>query len=209
MPHSRTFDCIVLASYDVGEADRFVILLTREEGRLAARVPGARRLKSRLASLLPLTRCSVELKEARNSYIVSGITGTSRPAEGPAHLRNFLTYTQMSELLLALLSDGEPVPGIFDALSRLLQQKQCSAHDLLSFTFRVLMLLGVLPETSHHIFAGLTLEERAFVQASMRGASVHEEISCTRLRTLCTQLVQEHCTRPLRATDVAVACHVL
>jgi DNA repair protein RecO (recombination protein O) len=205
MPYARTFDCIVLASYDVGEADRFVILLTREAGRLAARVPGARRLQSRLASLLPLTRCSVELKESRSNYLVSGIVVRSR-APDTARLQNFLARTQMSELLLALLSDGDPVPEIFDALSQLLHQERCSSADLLAFTLRVLALLGVLPETTHHLFAPLSPEERSFVLASTHGVPVKEEISCARLKALCARLVQEHCTRPLRSADVAAAC---
>lgn len=206
MPHSRTFDCIVLASYDIGEADRFVILLTREEGRLAARVPGARRVKSRLASLLPLTHCSVELKESRNSYLVSGLSVQPHTADH-ACLQNFLVRTQMSELLLTLLSDGEPVPEIFEALSLLLQKEQCSPLDLLTFTFRVLALLGVLPEITNRLFAALTPEERSFVHASMHGAPVDKTVSCIRLRTLCTQLVREHCSRPLRSMDVAAACN--
>ena len=206
MPHSRTFDCIVLASYDVGDADRFVILLTVEEGRLAARVPGARRLQSRLAPLLPLTHCSVELKESKGHYIVSAVAMAPRPAEGPAHLQNFLARTQMSELLLALLSDGEPVPEIFESLSQLLHQERCSSLDLLAFTFRVLALLGVLPETTHRLFAALSPEERSFVQASMQGTPVNEAVSCSRLRALASQILREHCTRPLRATDIAAAC---
>ncbi|MFH0851696.1 MAG: recombination protein O N-terminal domain-containing protein [Candidatus Peregrinibacteria bacterium] len=205
MPHARTFDCLVLASYDVGEADRFVILLTREAGRLAARVPGARRLKSRLSALLPLTRCSVELKESRNSFLVSGIAVQPRNAD-PAHLQNFLTRTQMSELLLALLSDGEPVPEIFDALSALLCRERCTPRDVLSFHFRTLSLLGVLPDTMHRLFATLSAEERSFVQASTCGLPVNEKISCTRLRALCAQLVQEHCTRSLRSPEVTAAC---
>lgn len=205
MAHSRTFHCIVLASYDVGDADRFVILLTLEEGRLAARVPGARRLKSRLAPLLPLTRCTVELKETKGSSIVSAVAMAPRTPDG-AHLQNFLVRMQACELLLALLSDGEPVSEIFAALSRLLQQEQCFPRDLLAFTFRVLALLGVLPEATHALFASLSLEERSFVQESTRGTPVNGALSCTRLRTLCTQLVQEHCTRPLRSTDVAAAC---
>ncbi|MDD5041781.1 MAG: DNA repair protein RecO [Candidatus Peribacteraceae bacterium] len=205
MPHARTFDCIVLASYDVGEADRFVILLTREAGRLAARVPGARRLKSRLAALLPLTHCSVELKETRGNFIVSGIAMSVRSAD-PAHLQNFLARTQMSEVLLALLSDGEPVSEIFEALSKLLHQEHCCPLDFLAFTFRVLALLGVLPETTHHLFAALSPEERVFVQASMHGKPVNEAVSCTQLRALSMRLLQEHCTRPLRSADIAAAC---
>lgn len=205
MPHARTFDCIVLASYDVGEADRFVILLTREEGRLAARVPGARRAKSRLSALLPLTHCAVELKESRGNYLVSGIAMQPRPSD-PSHLQNFLARTQMSELLLALLSDGEPVREIFDALSVFLGQESCTSRDVLAFTFRTLSLLGVLPETTDRLFASFSDEERSFIRASTGGTIVNGTVSCTRLHALCTQIVREHCTRPLRSADVAAAC---
>lgn len=206
MPHSRTYDCIVLASYDVGEADRFVILLTREEGRLAARVPGARRLRSRLAPLLPLAHCVVELKESRGNHLVSGIAAHPRPSNAE-HLQNFLAHSQMSELLLALLSDGEPVHEIFDALSALLRRESCTSRDVLAFTFRTLDLLGVLPETTDRLFAALSAEERSFVRESTCGTSVNTTVSCARLRALCTQIVREHCTRPLRSADVAAACN--
>ncbi|ALM10274.1 MAG TPA: hypothetical protein DEB30_00130 [Candidatus Peribacter riflensis] len=206
MSYSAVFDAIVLASYDVGEADRFLILLTREKGRLAARAPGARRLKSRLCPLLPLTHLAVELKESRGGFLVCGITPHHHHNPRVQHLQDFFVRMQASELLLALLSDGEPVPEIFEALSALLHHPHCAEQDTLAFTLRVLALLGVLPEITHRLFAPLSPEERSFVLASMRGTPVNEKISCTRLRSLCTQLVQEHCTRPLRSTDVAAAC---
>lgn len=205
MPHARVFDCIVLASYDVGEADRFVVLLTREAGRLAARVPGARRPKSRLAALLPLTHLSIELKETRSGYLVSGIS-TRDQASDRAHVQNFLVRTQCSELLLALLSDGEPVPEIFDATAALLCRATCTQHDTFAFAFRVLTLLGVLPVITDDLFAALSQEERSFIHASMRGESAEKPVSSTRLKTLYTQLTQEHATRTLRAAEVAAAC---
>lgn len=205
VPYSRTLHSIVLASYDVGEADRFVILLTREEGRLAARVPGARKPASRLKSLLPLTRGAVELKESKGNAIVSCASMSACPME-EEHVQNFLTRVQGSELLLALLSDGDPVPEIFDAFTLFLDRDRCRTVDLLAFTFRLLALLGVLPETEHRCFAGLTPAERAFVASSVRGRSAEEAFPCSRLSALARAFVQEHATRPLRAGDVATAC---
>ncbi|MFH1443873.1 MAG: recombination protein O N-terminal domain-containing protein [Candidatus Peregrinibacteria bacterium] len=205
MSHARTFDCLVLASYDVGEADRFVVVLTRETGRLAARVPGARRMKSRLAALLPLTHLSVELKETTSGHLVTGI-GTRTQSPDHAHLQNFLVRTQCSELLLALLSDGEPVPEIFDALSTLLCKENCTSHDILAFSFRLLALLGVLPESTDRTFASLSVQERDFVHTSAHGEPTEQMQTYTRLNALCSKLIQEHATRTLRASDVMTAC---
>jgi len=181
------------------------VLLTHEAGRLAARVPGARKPKSRLAALLPLTHLSVELKETQSGYLVTGISARDRSSDH-AHLQNFLIRTQCSELLLALLSDGEPTPEIFDALCLLLEKDHCTAIDILAFSFRVLSLLGVLPESSDRTFAALSKEERAFVDASAHGQPMECPKAYARLSALCTQLVQEHATRALRAPDVVAAC---
>ncbi|MBU1911666.1 recombination protein O N-terminal domain-containing protein, partial [Patescibacteria group bacterium] len=48
MPHSQTYNSIILKAYDVGEADRFLILFTREKGRMTARARAVRKLKSKL-----------------------------------------------------------------------------------------------------------------------------------------------------------------
>ena len=55
MPQSQTYEALILQSHDVGEADRFLILFTRERGRLAARARAVRKPKSKMGgSLLPL-----------------------------------------------------------------------------------------------------------------------------------------------------------
>ena len=55
MAHSESVEAVVLKTYDVGEADRFCIVLTKERGRIAARARGVRKLTSKMGgSLLPL-----------------------------------------------------------------------------------------------------------------------------------------------------------
>lgn len=204
MPHSSTLDALVLASYDVGEADRFVILLTREQGRLAARVPGARRLKSRLAGLLPLTRATVEIREHGGNALVTGVAECERLGSG--NVQSFLLHVQGMELLLALLHDGEPVQQIFDATVDFLRTTGGEPHFIVMFSFRLLHLLGVLPEGTSERFARLTAQERAFVEQSAWGEHPPATPRLTRILPLSQEMVAEHATRVLRAPAITAAC---
>lgn len=197
--HSHSLVALVLASYDVGEADRFLILLTRERGRLAARVPGARKLKSKMGGLLPLTCGTVELKESNGNMLVAAVARCERLGAGD--IRRFLLRMQGVELLLALLHDGEPVPEIFDAALRFLQEPVMEQKDLIAFSFRLLHLLGVLPEAD----VRLSIEERAFIAASALGAQTTPLPRLARLETLCRQMIAEHALRALKAPAVAAA----
>ncbi|MDD4628553.1 MAG: DNA repair protein RecO [Candidatus Peribacteraceae bacterium] len=206
MPHSRTCEAIVLKSYDIGEADRFLILLTRECGRLAARAPGARRLKSRMGgSLLSLEHLSVEIKEHNEGWLVAGAHPLP-PRRPPLPLTDFLLVTQAMELLLGLLHDEEPLPEIFDLTLELLRLPEHEPHHVLTFTLRLLSLMGVLPEAQDRYFAALPADERAFVERSLNGAWQKEVCPLPHVNRLCRQLIEEHSTRALHAEQVTAAC---
>jgi DNA repair protein RecO (recombination protein O) len=141
MTHTQTYQTIVLQTYDVGEADRFCVLLTRERGRLAARARGVRRVSSRLGgSLLPHRRLRVTLHEGKTGFLV---TGTQEAESGqPPSFDRFLQQQEMSELLLKLLHDEEPLPEIFDLAADFLAN---AAPDVTAFKVRLLQLMGLLP----------------------------------------------------------------
>jgi hypothetical protein len=115
---------------------------------------------------------------------------------------------QASELLLSLLHDEEPLPQIFDALASFLRRKQRQPHHFLSFAFHTLALLGVLslePEGGK-ILGRLSDGERRFLKESTRGRFPENCPPLHRLTLLCTKIVGEHATRPLKSTYVAAAC---
>src|SRR5438270_11940993 len=69
-------DAIVLRSYNLAEADRIVLCLTRSAGLIRAVAKGARRMKSRFgAALEPFTlvRLSFHEKENRDLVTISGV----------------------------------------------------------------------------------------------------------------------------------------
>jgi len=204
--HAQTYEAIVLMSYDVGEADRFLILLTRERGRIAARAPGVRRLKSRLSGLLPLARLSLDLREHGDSFLITAVHARTVQPHAKS-LGDFLTGMQASEILLSLLHDEEPAPAIFDATATFLAMRNRQQEHLLSFTFRMLSLLGVLPLGQEiHLLGALSPEEKQFVEGSARGQWQEHPPALKNLLRLCTKLVQEHAPRQLKSADVAIAC---
>ena len=206
MAVSRTYEAIILASYDVGEADRFLILLTRERGRIAARAAGVRRPLSRLSGLLPLTRTSLDLREHGGSFLVTSVHSRSHRRTAEC-MDDFLTGMQASDLLLSLLHDEEPAPAIFDALSAFLEQRKREPHHVTSFAFRLLFLLGVLSlETSSEPLASLAEEERRFVEESARGQLQKTSPPLKKLLPILRKLLEEHALRPLKSTDVTAAC---
>lgn len=67
-----TTDAIVLRSYNLAEADRIVVCLTRSAGLVRAVAKGARRMKSRFgAALEPFTLLSLSFHERENRDLVT------------------------------------------------------------------------------------------------------------------------------------------
>lgn len=206
MSVSRTFEAIVLKSYDVGEADRFLVLLTRELGRITARATGVRRLKSRMGgSMLPFQHLMLVCREqGAQRTVTSALVRSPRSHRHP--MKAFLLEMQVSELLLALLHDEDPLPEIFDLTLAFLALPDRADRHVLSFSLRLLHLLGVLPEITNSCFSPLTPSERAFVTQSLRQEWPHCASSTNGLRELCTAFVAAHAQRPLRVPEVALAC---
>jgi DNA repair protein RecO (recombination protein O) len=68
----HTTEAIVLRGYQLGEADRIVVLLTRDRGKKRGVAHGARRSRRRFgAALEPLTRVRVAYVERENRELVS------------------------------------------------------------------------------------------------------------------------------------------
>ncbi|HXI25073.1 MAG TPA: DNA repair protein RecO, partial [Pyrinomonadaceae bacterium] len=66
-----TTDAIVLRSYNLAEADRIVVCLTRSVGLVRAVAKGARRMKSRFgAALEPFTLIRLSFHERENRDLV-------------------------------------------------------------------------------------------------------------------------------------------
>lgn len=211
-------EAIVLKTYDVGEADRFCILYTREYGRLAARACGARKTKSRLgAALLPFHRVLVELRELRNGFLVTSAVRKGRTGDVCEDIRCFVQAAEGVELLLALVRDLEPTPELFDLTEEFLVLCSASSRRVfVAYLLRVLSLLGYLPESGNSAFVPpLTEDEGAFLLACTQASSPFHAggvglptlASYDRLQAQCLALLREHVDVTLRAPPVGEEIH--
>lgn len=212
MSRRTRHQAIVLKSYDVGDADRFCILFTADRGKVAARVPGARKVKSRLGGLLLSLRVlDLELTESGSGFLVTAATPLP-PFIADRDLRAVTLAQEGLELLLALLPDQAPLPELFTLSLDFLRLVSGGGQSLLvAYTLRTLAFLGLLPESSNvEFFGGLSAEETAFIRACLRGdpLSALADRDVRRLKHRTTALLAHGLSSPLRAPAVRAALSV-
>lgn len=167
MARQQTYEAVVLKSVDIGEADRFCVLFTRERGRVAARAKGVRKQTSRMGGSLQLfSHVRVELVETESSFIITSASALGHHLLEYGEFDVFKRLQQGIELLLALTEDDEPLPDVFDAVLTFLHAAVIPECDpVLPFALRLLHLLGLLPSnTDDQRFARLSPEAQAFVK---------------------------------------------
>jgi DNA repair protein RecO (recombination protein O) len=144
-------DAVVLRTFKSGEADRVVVLWTRQFGKVRVLAKGVRKTTSRLgATLETLAYVNVDLVKTRGEFYI---------ARHVAHKERLLTlrgsYSRISagyavvEAIDAIPSDGVPDEAIFDLLTRVLLTLDDESYDPTlvpaSFFFRLLALDGSEP----------------------------------------------------------------
>lgn len=204
----ESLDGIVLRTYDVGEADRLCVLLTRERGRLAARARAVRKLGSRMGSLLlPGRRVQLDV-EGEYPHLTITAARLLHDIADLSQAQSFASAQHATELLLLFTEDGEPLADVFDLFCGFM--RTCSddpAKSRVPFQLRLFHLLGFLPShEDDQRFAVLSKEG----QASVRLCMVHTDFDALRshvgdtpeLRTFLRSILVEHARRDLRSEAV-------
>lgn len=94
-------EAIVLRTHDLGEADRIVSLLSRDNGRVRAVAKGVRRVKSRFgARLEPFSRVDVQCYEGRSLDTVTQVESLS--AYGASLCGDYPRWTAGTAMLEAV-----------------------------------------------------------------------------------------------------------
>lgn len=199
--HSR--ESIVLQTHDVGEADRFCILFSRENGRLSARARGARKPNSKLAAAtLPLQEARFQLAESSGGWHINGadILTPVMPKDA-AHL---CLLSAAAELVQHLTHDDEPLPEVYDLLRDWLRTAHEHTH-LLHFTVRLLTLLGVLSVEQETLAAAFTqATDRDYMCiASGEAWQTAGAAAPTNVTRFCENLLQEQTGRQWRVPLVS------
>ncbi len=209
MSRTLSVDTVILRTVDIGDADRFCILFTRERGRMAARAKGVRKMTSRLGgTLLPFRHVSLQLSVSDHGSVITGAVPVTTI---PINLSSFETFIRLQrgvELLLALTDDDEPLPRVFDLLLQFMALAPSDDCDPLSaFGVRLLFLLGLLP-SSHHDprFASLPEDAQIFVEAATKTASLDALCRLSHpmgiIDHFVSLIVTDQTNRPLKTAEV-------
>ena len=116
-------EAIILDTADVFEADRSLLLFTRELGKLRARARGVRKPTSRLTGhLLQYIPTELELHGSDNgSWTVTGAQVLSRYVELGSYPDNALLFSQQAAILVEAISklynDQEAHPSVYGGLA--------------------------------------------------------------------------------------------
>jgi DNA repair protein RecO len=162
MPRPLSDEAIVLRSYNVGETDRFCLLLTKSHGRIAVRVQGARKLLSRRGrGLLPLHRVLIQWEE---SSAGARITGSHCLNAHPAAWADPATLAVAQEgikMLIKLTEEETPIHDVYALAVEFLEACHTAhpRHLLDVFMIRLFDLLGLLPSISHSAVTHRTLRD--------------------------------------------------
>ena len=152
-PRSFRVEAVVLRHADYGEADRLLVLFTREHGKLRALAKGVRKLTSRKAGHLePFTRVRLQLARGRDLLLVT----QADTVEAYQPLREDLVRTGYAAYVIELLDrfvyeEEGADPQLFRLLTDTLERLCDPADPRLAVRYyevRLLDRLGFRP----HLF---------------------------------------------------------
>jgi len=168
-------EAVVLRSYSLSDADRIVVLATREYGKVRVVGQGVKKPKSRMAGCLePLThirarfflREGAELWRLRQCESIHSYLGSS------ISLGQFYGFSYVAELVHEYLEDHNPNPPLFRLLLATLatgEQHGCNEALVRYFELWLLKLCGLLPDYCSCSNCGRSVVRTGFYAAAEGG----------------------------------------
>ncbi len=151
---------IVLRSYPFGEADRVVVLLSPNRGKLRTVAKGVRKTKSRFGGRLePFTHVDLVLYEGRNLDTITQATIIEAFAHLRADLDRVVAAGTMVEVADLVAQEDEPTHRLFLLLQRGLRVLDAGdPHpDLVTaYLLKAAEIIGVAPALEHCASCGRT-----------------------------------------------------
>ena len=167
---------VVLRQRDLGEADRIVVLYTRDRGKLSAVAKGVKRPRSKMAGGLQLfTHAEILLALGRTLEVITQV----RPVEAFYQLRTdmarFAHASCAVELLDVLTEEHAPDPELFELLVAVLHALDAAGDPatlLRGFELKLLTRLGYGPELATCVSCGTEVEGGSIGFATAEGGVV-------------------------------------
>jgi DNA repair protein RecO (recombination protein O) len=151
---------IVLRTHKFGEADRVVVLLTRQRGKVRAVAKGVRRTGSKFGSRLePGSYVQLQLHEGRGELDLVTQAETIEPHHRTrSDLQRLARAAALLEAVEQFAQDREPAPRMFDMLAgglRTIEQRDPPMVTA-AFYLKLLASEGVAPQLDSCIDCGGT-----------------------------------------------------
>ena len=149
----RSDQGIVLRGYSFGEADRIVVLISPNNGKIRTVAKGVRKTKSRFGGRLePMTHVDLVLYEGRNLDTITQVSVIAAFPKLRLDLDAVLAASTMAEAIDKVAVEGEPSHRLFLLLQRGLKALEGGARgqDLVTaFLLKMMDALGLAPALSH------------------------------------------------------------
>lgn len=140
---------IVLRSYPFGEADRVVVLLSPNHGKLRTVAKGVRKTKSRIGGRLEsFTDVDLVLYEGRNLDIINQVSVRNNHAGMRTELGRVTAASTMAEATDAVAQEDEPSVALFDLLSTglgVLDQGPAHPDVVAAYLLQLATVIGLSP----------------------------------------------------------------
>lgn len=161
-------EAVVLRTYQLGEADRIICLLTRTHGKVRAVAKGVRRTSSKFGSRLePFSHVDIQFAEGRGSLEVVTQVETLHPALLGQDYTRFTAAQVLVEAAERLVAEDR-VPSLpqyrllLGALLALAKPELTSANVVDSYLLRALAIAGYAVVLDACTGCGLTSDLRWF-----------------------------------------------
>ncbi|TMI76879.1 MAG: DNA repair protein RecO [Bacillati bacterium ANGP1] len=163
---------IVIRRGNLGEADRLVTLLCRDQGKVTAAAKGARKPKSRFAGRLELfSHVRVLLAVGRTLDVVSQVEVAAAFAALRENLDRLAYAALAVELADRATADREPAPDLFRALRTALDLMQTGDPQMIALWFAAQLLVhsGYAPTTDRCQVCGRSVRSGAAFSYALGG----------------------------------------
>jgi DNA repair protein RecO (recombination protein O) len=148
---------VVLRTYKLGEADRIVVLATKEHGKVRAVAKGVRKTRSKFgARLEPLSHVALQLYEGRNLDVITQVDGIDAFRAIRDDLDRYAAAVTVLEVVDQLAMEGEPDPRRFQMLVGVLRTLADNDNPLVvpAFELKVLAHEGLGLEVERCVSCG-------------------------------------------------------
>ena len=148
---------VVLRTYKLGEADRIVVLLTEEHGKVRAVAKGVRKTTSKFgARLEPMSHVRLLLSQGRDLDVVSQADVVETIAPLVADLDHLTSGMAVLEAADQMTLDREPAPHLYRMVVGALRTiaERSGPLEVPAFYWKLLAVEGVRPELDHCVRCG-------------------------------------------------------